>query len=188
MLVFFLGVTVGALAIRFLDRKHDDTTSGGLLTRNARTTFLARAIFRTLDRLYEFGLEALVGHRFLRLSHRGRKTGRIYHTVVEVISYDPATRESIVLSGWGERGDWYRNIRATPALAIATAGEQYAPTQRFLDGAELYARLREYVRRNAFMAPLVRRTLGLKLDGSAADRAAFEAHGYRGVAFRPTQI
>jgi hypothetical protein len=91
----------------------------------------------------------------------------------------------VVLSGWGDRADWYRNIRAAPATEIATGGECYAPAQRFLDSTELYTHLRDYARRNRLLAPLVRRTLGLRLDGSAADREALDAHGYRAVASRP---
>jgi F420H(2)-dependent quinone reductase len=52
--------------------------------------------------------------------------------VLEVIRYDPATRESVVPSGWGERSDWYRNIKASPALEVQTGGERYVPVQRFL--------------------------------------------------------
>jgi hypothetical protein len=37
-----------------------------------------------------------------------------------------------VLSAWGEKGDWYRNLEATPALEIRTGGERYVPEQRFL--------------------------------------------------------
>ena len=38
----------------------------------------------------------------------------------EVIRYDPESQESIVVSAWGEKADWYRNIQASPALEIRT--------------------------------------------------------------------
>ena len=57
----------------------------------------------------------------------GRKSGRTYQTVLEVVHYDPATRESTVLSAWGERADWYQNILAHPAIEIQTGGERYTP-------------------------------------------------------------
>ena len=93
----------------------------------------------------------------------------------------------MVLSGWGNQADWYRNIQAAPALEIATAGERYVPKQRFLDAAELYSCLLDYLNRNWPIRPLVCRVLGLTMDGSDADRAEMEARGYRGIAFRPVR-
>jgi hypothetical protein len=121
--------------------------------------------------LFDLGLGRLAGHRFLQLTHRGRSSGRIHRTVLEV---------------WqGDRADWYRNIRATPALQVGVAGEKYVPVQRFLDSREFYARLQTYVKRNWLTRGLVRRTLGLRLDGTDEDRANLDQRGYRGVAFRP---
>src|ERR1051326_6299178 len=56
--------------------------------------------------LFRLGLGRLLGHRFLELTHRGRRSGRRYRTVLEVVRYDPRTQESIVCSGWGTRADW----------------------------------------------------------------------------------
>ena len=120
----------------------------GLLTEGVRTGAPSRFVFRTPGLLFDIGLGRLVGHRFLQLTHRGRSSGRIYRTVLEVMSYDPSNHESVVLSGWGERADWCRNIRATPALEVSIAGGKYLPVQRFLDSGEFYARLQGYVKRN----------------------------------------
>jgi deazaflavin-dependent oxidoreductase (nitroreductase family) len=157
----------------------------GLLTEGVRTARVARLLFWGVERLYSLGLGRLVGHRFLRLTHVGRKSGRIHHTLVEVITYDLTSRESVVLSGWGERADWYRNIRANPPVQVATGADCYTPVCRFLDSSELYERLQIYVARNRAIRAIVLRALGLLLDGSEADRAQFERHDYRGVAFRP---
>ena len=179
---FALGVALGLVLGRWLNRNHHSA----VLTERVRTNTVVRLLFRVLDDLYDIGLGRLAGRRFLRVAHRGRRTGRTYHTVVEVIDYDPTTRESIVLSGWGDRADWYRNILKAPAIEITTAGQRYKPMQRMLDSKELYTRLQSYVARNRILRPLVRRTLGLALDGSAADQRMLEQHGYCGVAFRPS--
>jgi deazaflavin-dependent oxidoreductase (nitroreductase family) len=192
------GVVLGALLARWAGRRRRvgrdrrarrETAPGAgadpLLSARLRTAPPARLLFRTPALLYDLGLGRLLGHRFLRLTHRGRRSGRLYRTVLEVLSYDPATHESVVLSAWGERADWYRNIRAAPALEVLSAGQRFTPAQRYVGAAELYARLQQYVARNRWMRGLVSRTLGLALDGSEADRAALEARGYRGVAFRP---
>jgi deazaflavin-dependent oxidoreductase (nitroreductase family) len=74
--------------------------------------------------LYRLHLGWLLGHRFLLLTHRGRRSGRVYSTVLEVVRYDPATDESVVVSGWGDRADWYNNIQKTTVLAIQTGRER----------------------------------------------------------------
>jgi hypothetical protein len=97
----------------------------GLLTHPLRTARPLRLLFGLVNALYGWGLGGLTGHRFLQLTHRGRRSKRLYRTVLEVIAFEPLTCESVVLSAWGERADWYRNIRATPAAEIRTACERY---------------------------------------------------------------
>lgn len=86
-----------------------------------------RLVFRLPIYLYRFNLGWLLGNRFLLLTHQGRKSGLPRQTILEVILYDQATRESVVLSGRGEKADWYRNIEARPALEVRTGGERYVP-------------------------------------------------------------
>jgi deazaflavin-dependent oxidoreductase (nitroreductase family) len=133
--------------------------------------------------LYRLHLGWVLGHRFLLLTHRGRRSGRLYTTVVEVARYDPTTRESVVVSGWGDRANWYRNLQVAPALEIETGGQRYVPIQRFLTSEEVYRELRDYLRRNRWAVGIVRRLFGLRFDGSDADRARVAL--LRGVAFRP---
>src|SRR5579884_3012404 len=67
---------------------------------------LLRSALRVPVFLYRAGLGGLFGHHFLLLTHRGRKSGRVYQTVLEVVRYEPESGESVVVSGWGERSDW----------------------------------------------------------------------------------
>jgi deazaflavin-dependent oxidoreductase (nitroreductase family) len=68
--------------------------------------------------IYRLGLGWLLGNRFLLLEHRGRKTGLLRRAVLEVIDSNPETREYVVVSGFGSRSDWYRNIQAHPSVTI----------------------------------------------------------------------
>jgi deazaflavin-dependent oxidoreductase (nitroreductase family) len=133
--------------------------------------------------LYRLHLGWLLGHRFLQLTHRGRKSGRVYRAVLEVIRYDPQTRESVALSGWGERADWYRNLQAGPAIEVRTGGRRYVPVHRLLAPEEVYREMQDYMRRNRWAAGAVTRLIGLRFDGSDADRARMGT--LRAVAFRP---
>lgn len=143
-----------------------------------------RLAFRLPIHLYRLDLGRLLGHRCLLLIHRGRKSGLLRETVLEVVRYDPARRESVVLSGWGEKADWYRNIRASPALEIRTGAERYVPEQRFLAPEENHAVIREYARRHPLAYRLFARLLSYPLDGTEGERRQF-AKSLRLVAFRP---
>ncbi len=116
--------------------------------------------------LYHTHLGWLLGHRFLLLTHRGRKSGKAHQTVLEVVSYDRNTGESTVMSAYGIRADWYQNIMARPALEVQTAGRRYVPEQRMLDAKERFAVLATYERRYARAFRAVLKYLGYRYDGT----------------------
>ena len=97
--------------------------------------------------LYRWRLGWVGGHRFLMVTHLGRKTGRTRQTVLEVAHYDPATRECVVAAAYGSRSDWYQNIHAHPALLVQVGRARYTPVQRDLSPEETLFYLRDYERR-----------------------------------------
>lgn len=115
--------------------------------------------------------------------HRGRKTGRIRRTVLEVVRSDAATGESIVVAAYGSMADWYRNLRAHPALEIHIGREHYIPVQRFLTTEEVEAELADYERRRPRLLGVLLRAVRLRYDGTDLQRRAIAAH-LRMVAFR----
>ncbi|MFZ0227497.1 MAG: nitroreductase family deazaflavin-dependent oxidoreductase [Mycobacterium sp.] len=133
-----------------------------------------RWVFRAPIRLYDAGFGWLLGGRFLCLTHVGRKSGRRYRTVLEVIGTKPATGETFVIAGWGPSSDWYRNIAANPAVEVVVGRQRFAPEHRVLDEPEAAAVVADYERRNRRVRPVVRRALstlvGWRYDGSAAAR------------------
>jgi len=148
---------------------------------------LLTALFRAPIPLYRLGLGWLFGHRFLMLTHRGRKSGRPYQTVLEVVHYDPATDESIVVSGWGTRADWYRNIRANPPIAVAIGHERYQPTYRELAPDEIYPIINGYLQKSP---PIYRGIVERTLFGEGVTEEAMRerARSFVMVAFRPANV
>jgi deazaflavin-dependent oxidoreductase (nitroreductase family) len=146
----------------------------------SRPTGALRLAFRLPMYLYDLGLGRLLGHRFLLLTHRGRKTGRVRRTVLEVIRYDPTVRESVVASGWGEKADWYRNLIANPALEVQTGRDRYAPIQRFLAKEEVRNELASYERRHPWAARVLAPLLGFRSYDEAASSLLM-------VGFRPQE-
>jgi hypothetical protein len=127
-----------------------------------------RALFGSPSRLYGWDLGWLLGHRFLALTYRGRRTGRTLRTVLEVIGYDPSTQESVVASAYGLRAGWYLSIRSAPALLVETGRLRYAPQQRFLAPDEARAVSEAFCRAHPIEARLGASLLGW--IGAAIDR------------------
>lgn len=145
---------------------------------------LVRMLFRLPIYLYRLDLGWLLGHRFLMLTHRGRKSGLLRQTVLEVLHYDPGTGESIVLAALGERADWYRNIQANPPLEVQTGRLRYVPQYRFLTSEETYQTWTNFEQAHPFEAQAASWVLGLEHDRTPAGRARL-VHTLSLVAFRP---
>jgi deazaflavin-dependent oxidoreductase (nitroreductase family) len=129
-----------------------------------------RSILRLPVYLYRAHLGFLLGHRFLLLRHRGRRSGRSYDTVLEVLHYDPVSDESIVMAAWGPSSGWMRNLEAGTAELVCTGRHRYTPVHRRLEHAEAASVLAGYERRHRALAPVVRivlsRFLGWPYDGT----------------------
>jgi deazaflavin-dependent oxidoreductase (nitroreductase family) len=152
-------------------------------SRPARTLRLA---LRLPIHLYHLHLGWLLGHRFILLTHKGRKTGQARQTVLEVILYEPTARESVVVSARGARADWYRNLLGSPTIEIRTGRERYTPVHRFLTPEETYTALVAYERRHPWAARVFAKVFDYPLGGSEAARRTF-VEPMRLVAFRPQQ-
>jgi deazaflavin-dependent oxidoreductase (nitroreductase family) len=153
----------------------------------AKPSGILRLALRLPIYLYRLNLGGLFGHRGLLLIHRGRRSGLLRETVLEVVRYTPATKESVVLSGWGERADWYRNIKVSPAMEVRTGTERYVPKQRFLAPEENHAIIADYERRHPLAFRIFARAFGYPVDETDAMRREF-ASSLRVVAFRPKEV
>ena len=136
--------------------------------------------------LYDAGLGRLLGHRFLRLTHHGRRSGRTYRTMLEVVAWRDG--EATVLAGLGRKAQWLRNAQAGAPLTVEIANARWPADFRVLDTAEAAATLADYERRNRIATPIIRALLtrlsGIRYDGTdAARRRIVEALPL--VAFRP---
>ena len=118
-----------------------------------------KAVFNAPSWLYRHRLGWIFGRRILVVSHRGRRSGRQYETVLECVVFDKITKESVIASAYGTRADWYRNIRATPALRVRTGRLDYVPDQRFLTPDEARAAAARFCREHPLEARIMPRML-----------------------------
>ena len=119
-----------------------DLSPSGLAARALQT----RALVRAPVTLYRHGLGWVLGGRVLMLEHTGRRSGRARYVCLEVVDR-PGPDRMIIVSGFGERAQWYRNLRADPVCFVSAGRLRRVPAKaRFMTSAEASACLGRYQR------------------------------------------
>ncbi|MEP7020623.1 MAG: nitroreductase family deazaflavin-dependent oxidoreductase [Pseudonocardiales bacterium] len=118
--------------------------------------------------LYRARLGVIFGHRLLMFEHVGRNTGQRRFVGLEVVDH-PARDRYVVVSGFGTRAQWFRNVEANPQVRVYLASHAPAPaTARRLDAAAATAALGRYAHAHprawAKMRPVLEDTLGTSID------------------------
>jgi deazaflavin-dependent oxidoreductase (nitroreductase family) len=140
------------------------------LARSHSPRGLVRFLLRLPLWLYRARLGWLLGHRFLLLTHVGRKTGLLHQTVLEVAHYDKATDTYMVASGWGEQSDWLRNVEKTATVFVNIGGRRFEATARRLSVTEAQQALLDYAQHHpATFRTLARLMIGQRLQGTEED-------------------
>jgi len=113
----------------------------------------------------------------------GRKSGRARRAVVDVLKHDAATDTYYVVSGYGARSDWYRNLEANPAVKVQARGRMFSARAATLPPEEAEEVLVDYWRRHRLLARMFLRLVGLRVTTEEEARAAVAE--IRVVAIRP---
>jgi deazaflavin-dependent oxidoreductase (nitroreductase family) len=74
-----------------------------------------RKVQRIHQRLYDAGLDWVLGWIILLLGHTGRRSGKLHTTPLQ---YEKIKGAFYVGAARGTRADWYRNIRVNPQVRI----------------------------------------------------------------------
>jgi deazaflavin-dependent oxidoreductase (nitroreductase family) len=124
--------------------------------------------------MYDVGLGCVVGHRFLLLTHRGRKSGLVHRTMLEVLRWEPGSRTAYVISGLGRGSQWLKNLQAGQGLEVRCGGDRFVPTHRLLTTDEAAVVLEDYERAHGLAARLIpgvlNRLADVDYDGTDASR------------------
>jgi deazaflavin-dependent oxidoreductase (nitroreductase family) len=101
----------------------------------------------------------LVGAPIVVLTHRGRRSGRVYRTPLEAIAEDAGGDEVVVSPMRGSRGDWYLNVLAGGLVEASLRGESFEVAWRELPEDERRAALEQYAREHPVYGRFVLRML-----------------------------
>lgn len=133
-----------------------------------------RWLLRLPSFLYRANLGWLLGGRFVQLTVRGRRSGLPRQVVLEVIGGNLSTRELVVVSAWGQKSQWFRNVMAHPKVEVRIGRSSFAGEVIRLSESSGAEALRQYARAHPyayswFVGPLV---LGRRPTGTPAEFAA----------------
>ncbi len=143
-------------------------------------------IFKLPLALYRVGLGWVFGHRFMLLTHIGRRSGKVYRTILAVLEFDPETHEIKAMSAWSA-SDWYLNLQAHPAVQVETGFIHYAPVQRILAPEEIATLFVNYRRKHPIFSRIVCRIPGWRINSSYEEFVEL-ARTLRGISFRPKEF
>lgn len=132
--------------------------------------------------LYRIGLGGLMPMQLL-LTTVGRKSGQPRRAVVDVLGHDAATDTYYVVSAYGERSDWYRNLQANPAVRVQVRWRKFSARATILPEEEAEEFLLDFWRRHRLYVRTMFRLIGLKVGTEEEARAA--AAEMRVVAIQP---
>jgi deazaflavin-dependent oxidoreductase (nitroreductase family) len=131
---------------------------------------LVRGLLRSPILLYRLNLGWLLGERFLLLTHTGRKSGKTYQTVIEVVNHDLETDVYTIASGWGKGCDWYRNVLKTPDVSVQVGRRRMKAIANPLSVDEAQEKLLAYANKYpAAFRQLSKLMMGQRLDPSQED-------------------
>jgi deazaflavin-dependent oxidoreductase (nitroreductase family) len=133
----------------------------------------SRRLMRAPIWAFRAGLGFVFGSRLLLLEHVGRRSGQPRYVVVEVVG-QPAPNSYAVVSGFGTRAQWFRNVRANPRVRVAVGRRRLTPASaRLLPATEGAALLQAYTsahpRAWRALAPVLANTFGAPIDPATAN-------------------
>jgi deazaflavin-dependent oxidoreductase (nitroreductase family) len=122
--------------------------------------------FRLPVWFYRLGLGFLMGKRFIYFEHMGRKSGLLRRTVVEVVRYDEEGDTYVIVSGYGEKADWYRNLMKTPRIKAQVGSRRFEAVVQRLPEDEALAEFQDYARRYPNALKYLGGLIGLQIKGT----------------------
>ncbi len=130
-----------------------------------------RWLMRTPIWLYRARLGAILGSRMLMVEHIGRTSGARRYVVLETFGH-PDEATYLIVSGFGTRSQWFRNLMANPNARVWVGSRRPVPAvAERLDDTAADAALEDYARRHtkawAKLRPVVEDTLGRPIERGA---------------------
>lgn len=129
---------------------------------------LLRTLFRLPLVLYRLGLGSLMGMQIL-LTTVGRRTGRHYKVVVDIIEHDKTKDTYYISAAFGPRSDWYLNLRANPIVQAQIGLRKFTVRTTTLPLDEAEDILVKFAHRHPRFVRVMMRVIGVRISWSEED-------------------
>jgi deazaflavin-dependent oxidoreductase (nitroreductase family) len=132
-----------------------------------RPSRLWRLLYRIPLHMYNIGLrgwERHIGVQLMKITTKGRRTGKPHSVLVDVISHDQEEDAYYVSSAYGARADWVRNIRADPVFRVQVARRRFDAEARRVPGRDAEEMLMRYIEEHRGYVKGLYKMMGVDLD------------------------
>ncbi len=99
----------------------------------------------------------------------GRRTGRHYKVVVDIIEHDKAKDTYYISAAFGPRSDWYLNLRASPIVQAQVGRRKFTVRTTTLPLDEAEDILIKFVRHHPGYVRVMMRVVGVRISWSEED-------------------
>lgn len=117
------------------------------------------------------GFERWFGAQWMLITHIGRKSGKRYDSMVDVMDYDKATDTYYIEAAYGTRADWYRNIQANPIFKVKVGRRKFEARAEALSTEGSADMLVKFYREKPAYTRSVMAMVGMKFNGEEDLRA-----------------
>lgn len=140
---------------------------------------LMKLLFKTPILLYRLGMGVFIGRLFMVLTTTGRRSGQPRRTAIEFHEFEG---KPTVMSGWGKKTDWYRNLQANPLATVQTWRGAQSVRARRIDSEEELRRAFAWAQSNPTMRTMMK-LAGLEMT---PEQFIAEKERFTLVTFEPT--
>jgi deazaflavin-dependent oxidoreductase (nitroreductase family) len=100
----------------------------------------------------------------------------VRRVVLEVVDADKKAGVFFVVSGWGEKADWYKNIKASPKIRYQVGRQRYAGTAEQLPCEDAEQVFLTYGSKHPRMLQELMRFVGYRIEASEEAYRALAIH------------
>jgi deazaflavin-dependent oxidoreductase (nitroreductase family) len=129
---------------------------------------MLRRLFKVplfLHRIGLGGMERIIGVRLMRLTTKGRRTGRNHTVMVDVLGHDEEEDTYYIGSAYGDRADWVRNIGANPVFEVEVGRRRFKARARRVPNPESSEMVSRYLDEHRFYAKGIAWMMGIDTKG-----------------------
>jgi deazaflavin-dependent oxidoreductase (nitroreductase family) len=110
------------------------------------------------------GWERFIGAQWMLITAVGRKSGKPRQVLVDVLLHNEETDTYYVLSAYGVRADWVRNIQAAPSFEAQVGRRKFTAHANTLSSEDAGAMLVQFYRLKPAYTRAVMNAAGMKFE------------------------